>query len=73
MLVRRGNDYSFATEELGPFAFAYCSQLKSMTIPNSLQKLGNYVFYNSSKLVPSIIDINDHNAVIAHLRSIQNP
>ncbi|GMI16402.1 hypothetical protein TrLO_g12294 [Triparma laevis f. longispina] len=39
-------------------AFAYCSELKSMTIPDSLQSVGNNAFHQCSKLVPSNIDVD---------------
>ena len=50
-----------------------------MKIPDSLQTLGNWVFYDCSKLVPASIDINDEineddvtSEVVAYLRSKQN-
>ena len=65
-------------QELGRSAFAGCDELESMTIPDSLQKVGDDVFVYSSKLVPSSIDINDEinendvtSKVIAHLRYCQ--
>ena len=58
-------------QELGVNAFHQCTSLKSMKIPDSLQKLGNHVFYRSLKLVPSEIRTSDNNAVVAYLRSIQ--
>ncbi|GMH77883.1 hypothetical protein TL16_g07570 [Triparma laevis f. inornata] len=55
---------------LGSYAFYYCRELKSMMIPDSLQTLGDDVFYGCSKLIPSSIDVNeDDDAVVAHLRS----
>ncbi|GMH67835.1 hypothetical protein TrLO_g3018 [Triparma laevis f. longispina] len=42
-----------------------------MTIPDSLQKLGDWVFAGNSKLVPSSINPDDEDAVVAHLRSKQ--
>ena len=38
----------------GHFAFGYCSELKSMTIPDSLQTPAEDVFPGCSKLVPSL-------------------
>ena len=57
-----------------------------MKVPDSLQKLGEDVFWNCSKLVPSDIDVSYHDSdsesdeeradvtseVIAHLRSLQS-
>ncbi|GMH62702.1 hypothetical protein TL16_g03533 [Triparma laevis f. inornata] len=61
-------------------AFVYCEELKSMTIPDSLQRLRGYVFHNCDKLVPSNIGVsysayNDttNGALIAHLRLKQQP
>ncbi|GMI43717.1 hypothetical protein TrCOL_g13530 [Triparma columacea] len=59
-------------KELGSYAFGYCRSLREMKVPDSLQKLGYSVFYNCSKLVPSTINVNNDNAVVAYLRSIQN-
>ncbi|GMI11699.1 hypothetical protein TrLO_g5498 [Triparma laevis f. longispina] len=61
-------------QEIGYQAFFGCSELKSMTIPDSLQTLGKYVFQNCFKLVPSMINVisNNSDAVVAHLRSLQN-
>ncbi|GMH96525.1 hypothetical protein TrVE_jg14445 [Triparma verrucosa] len=42
-----------------------------MTVPDSLQKFGVYVFEDCSKLVPSDIDDYDNDAVVTYLRSIQ--
>ncbi|GMH74114.1 hypothetical protein TrLO_g4788 [Triparma laevis f. longispina] len=56
-------------QELGQNAFSSCSELKSMTIPDSLQTLGFMVFWRCSKLVPSNIDDLATNAVVAYLRS----
>ncbi|GMI16377.1 hypothetical protein TrLO_g12922 [Triparma laevis f. longispina] len=55
-------------------AFHQCLELKSITIPDSLQTLGIRVFDGCYKLVPSNIDVSDwHNdttsEVVAHLRS----
>ncbi|GMI15632.1 hypothetical protein TrLO_g15181 [Triparma laevis f. longispina] len=52
-------------------AFKCCSELKSMTIPDSLQTLGTDVFLLCPKLVPSNIDILDSYAVVAYLPSQQ--
>ncbi|GMH78662.1 hypothetical protein TrST_g5089 [Triparma strigata] len=58
-------------QELGSYAFWGCTCLREMKIPDSLQNFGVNVFYNCSKLVPSEININDENAVVTYLRSIQ--
>ncbi|GMH66961.1 hypothetical protein TL16_g04554 [Triparma laevis f. inornata] len=58
-------------QELGDLAFEDCYELKTMMIPDSLQTLGAYVFNECSKLVPSKINRDDTNAVVAHLRSLQ--
>ena len=65
-------------QELGQWAFAECSELKPMTILDSLQKLGKNIFYSCSKLVPSSIVIDDEinddvvtSKVISYLRSQQ--
>ncbi|GMI18723.1 hypothetical protein TrLO_g4591 [Triparma laevis f. longispina] len=42
-------------------AFYRCYELKTMTIPDSLQTIGVNVFRNCSKLVPFNIDVNDDN------------
>ncbi|GMH77098.1 hypothetical protein TrLO_g9103 [Triparma laevis f. longispina] len=57
------------------YAFANCSELKSMTIPDSLQTLRPNVFWNCSKLVPASIAVSynsDVSPVVAHLRLKQN-
>ncbi|GMI08717.1 hypothetical protein TrLO_g2335 [Triparma laevis f. longispina] len=56
-------------QELGACAVSECSELKSMTIPDSLQTFGSNVFFKCSKLVPSSINTHNNNAVVAHLRS----
>ncbi|GMH83348.1 hypothetical protein TL16_g09567 [Triparma laevis f. inornata] len=69
-------------QELGDDAFQFCSELKSMTIPDSLQTLGWSVFWSCFNLVPSNINVEisgvDNNGeedptseVIAYLRSQQ--
>ncbi|GMH70442.1 hypothetical protein TL16_g05408 [Triparma laevis f. inornata] len=62
-------------QELGDYEFHGCSELKSMTIPDSLQTFGYNVFCECFKPVPSSIDVNryDHDvsAVFAYLRSKQ--
>ena len=65
-------------QRLDGWSFEDCSELKSMTIPDSLQTLGKYVFQNCTKIVPSNIDVrlgasDATPAVIAHLRSHQLP
>ena len=58
-------------QELGTYAFQSCTSLREMKVPDSLQTLGDNVFWNCSKLVPSTIDVNNNNAVVTYLRSIQ--
>ncbi|GMI00357.1 hypothetical protein TrVE_jg12216 [Triparma verrucosa] len=58
-------------EELGERAFADCTNLREMKVPESLQTFGYRVFEHCSKLVPSDVNVNDNNAVVAYLRSIQ--
>ncbi|GMH78712.1 hypothetical protein TrLO_g1456 [Triparma laevis f. longispina] len=55
--------------EFGDWAFCGCSELKSMTIPDSLQTFGRSVFCMCDKLVPSNIDVEDRNVVVTYLRS----
>ncbi|GMI08516.1 hypothetical protein TrLO_g15967 [Triparma laevis f. longispina] len=59
-------------QEIGACAFYECSEQTSMMIPDSLQTLNGDIFYGCSKLVPSNIDVNDTNAVVTHLESLQN-
>ncbi|GMH67910.1 hypothetical protein TL16_g04795 [Triparma laevis f. inornata] len=62
-------------QELGQAAFGGCKELKSMTIPDSLQTLGDRVFYNCKALVPSNIDVgfdHDVSAIVAYLCSKQS-
>ncbi|GMH74992.1 hypothetical protein TrLO_g8783 [Triparma laevis f. longispina] len=63
-------------QEIGRYAFQGCSELKSTTIPDSLQTLGGNVFLICFKLVLSNINVNITRGdptlkVIAHLRSKQ--
>ena len=44
-----------------------------MFIPDSLQKLGYDVFYGCSKLVPSNINVEDNDTVVAYLQSQVRP
>ena len=64
-------------QELGDLTFEGCSELKSMTIPDSLQLLGKLIFNGCFKLVPSNIDVsypnNATSEVVAHLRFQQPP
>ena len=60
-------------QELGEKAFGACTSLREMKVPDSLQKYGEYVFRSCSKLVPSEIDDEDNEAVVAYLRSLQPP
>ena len=61
-------------QELDRYAFRRCSELKSKTIPDSLQTLWSQsVFLGCSKLVPSSIDVSNEDddttsEFIAHLR-----
>ena len=57
--------------KLGHMAFCRCPSLRVMKVPDSLQTFGYNVFYNCSKLVSSDINVNDNNAVVAYLRSLQ--
>ena len=52
-------------------AFYNCTSLREMKVPDSLQTLGDWAFAGCSKLVPSDIDVEDNNAVVTYLRSIQ--
>ncbi|GMH87536.1 hypothetical protein TrVE_jg9510 [Triparma verrucosa] len=58
-------------QELGFMAFYDCTSLREMMVPDSIQTFGGHVFFNCSKLVPSHINVNNDNAVVAYLRSIQ--
>ncbi|GMH78357.1 hypothetical protein TL16_g07768 [Triparma laevis f. inornata] len=66
-------------QELGRAAFVRCSELKSMTISDSLQTFGADVLYKCSKLVSSSIKIDNKfksysdktSAAVAYLRSQQ--
>jgi len=69
-------------QELGSFVFGRYSELKSMTISDSLQRLGVGAFLGCRKLVPSNIDIRGYDSdgeevpdatteVIAYLRTQQ--
>ncbi|GMI18275.1 hypothetical protein TrLO_g2771 [Triparma laevis f. longispina] len=59
-------------QEIETGAFHGCPELKSMTIPVSHQTLGGDAFWGCSKLVPRYINTYNKDAVIAHLRSLQN-
>ena len=64
-------------QELGHEVFATCSGLKSMTIPDLLQTLGGYVFFECSKQAPFSINVTgpggDKTAeVVDHLRFLQS-
>ena len=41
--IEYGGDYSVTT--IGEMAFAYCSSLASIDIPNSVTTIGEYAFY----------------------------
>ncbi|GMH97342.1 hypothetical protein TrVE_jg7644 [Triparma verrucosa] len=58
-------------QELGARAFSECTSLREMKVPDSLQTFGEWAFAGCSELVPSDIDINDNEAAVAYLRSIQ--
>ncbi|GMH82718.1 hypothetical protein TrST_g3591 [Triparma strigata] len=58
-------------EYLGDYAFNNCTSLREMKVPDSLQTLGEWAFTVCSELVPSDIDVDDNEAVVAYLRSIQ--
>ncbi|GMH73394.1 hypothetical protein TL16_g06176 [Triparma laevis f. inornata] len=63
-------------QKLGRRAFADCYQLKSMTLPDSLQTLGALVFDGCKKLVPSYFYncyfLDPTTKVVAHLRLRQS-
>ncbi|GMI09539.1 hypothetical protein TrLO_g1297 [Triparma laevis f. longispina] len=59
-------------QELGEGVVTECENLKSMTIPDSLQTLGGEVIRGSSKLVPSNVAVWEEYTVVAYLRSQQN-
>ncbi|GMH60952.1 hypothetical protein TrLO_g13651 [Triparma laevis f. longispina] len=64
-------------QELGQAVFYACKELKSVTIPDSLQTLGRDVFLECFKLVPSSIDVNNFDndttsEVVAYLLSQQS-
>ncbi|GMI01238.1 hypothetical protein TrST_g7010 [Triparma strigata] len=58
-------------QELGPHAFWNCTSLREMKVPDSLQTFGSNVFQLCSKLVPSVIDDGNNEAIVTYLRSIQ--
>ncbi|GMI09046.1 hypothetical protein TrLO_g3196 [Triparma laevis f. longispina] len=73
---------SASLQELREEAFAYCDELKSMTIPYSLQTFSTDDFLECFKLVSSNIDVGDIDEngeeipdptfeVVAYLRSQQ--
>ncbi|GMI01276.1 hypothetical protein TrST_g11731 [Triparma strigata] len=57
--------------ELGGGAFQYCTSLREMKVPDSLQMLGSRVFEGCSALVPINVNVDDNEAVVAYLRSMQ--
>jgi len=59
-------------QELGDYAFDSCTSLREMKVPDSLQTFDEYAFWGCSKLVTSDINVNDNEAVVAYLRSIQS-
>ncbi|GMH48250.1 hypothetical protein TrLO_g885 [Triparma laevis f. longispina] len=54
---------------IGDYACRY--DLKSMTIPDSLQTLGTWAFQDCAKLIPSNIPTKNNIAVVSYLRSKQ--
>ena len=44
------NGTTYSVTSIGEWAFAYCSGLTSVTIPNSVTSIGNYAFYYCSGL-----------------------
>ena len=56
-------------QEIEGWGFYDCSILKSMTIPDSLQALGQELLRGCYELVPSNINTSDNDAVVARLRS----
>ncbi|GMI12332.1 hypothetical protein TrLO_g13336 [Triparma laevis f. longispina] len=64
-------------QELGECIFAGCTELTSMTIPDSLQTFGKSVFSGCRKLFPTNFNVNfnvNHHPydVVNFLRSLQN-
>ena len=58
-------------QQLGAHAFYNCTSLREMKVPDSLQTFGPNIYLKCSKLVPSNINKQDNEAVVAYLRSIQ--
>ncbi|GMH99061.1 hypothetical protein TrLO_g3614 [Triparma laevis f. longispina] len=58
-------------QEIDDQAFYDCSELKSMTIPDSLQTFGDNVSGACFNLVPASIQPRDANMVVAYLRTKQ--
>ena len=44
------NGTTYSVTSIGEYAFAYCSGLSSVTIPNSISSIGDLAFYNCSGL-----------------------
>jgi hypothetical protein len=56
-------------------AFYYCSELKSLKLPSSVQSAGEDAFYHCSKLVPSTISTSsnaDNTPILAFLHKPQS-
>ncbi|GMH90612.1 hypothetical protein TrST_g4939 [Triparma strigata] len=58
-------------KKLGASAFRFCTGLRELKVPDSLQTFGYNVFGGCSKLIPSDISTTDTDAVVAYLRSVQ--
>lgn len=48
--------FSSGVSNIGAFAFAYCTNLKYITIPDNIEKIGAFAFYNSG------LEAADYNA-----------
>ena len=55
--------------EICKYSFRGCHGLRKMTVPDSLQMLGENVFLYCEKLVPSEVKVADSEAVIRYLRN----
>ena len=52
-------DISNRIETIGSYAFAYCENLQSITIPKNCNEIGNYCFLNCTNLKNVIIESPD--------------
>ena len=59
---------SSRVQHIGNSAFAYCSKLKSVTLPKTLRFLGNGVFYDCGSLQSVVI--KSQNALIVDTQYI---